>query len=68
MLLVVFLDLYTMTLVKLPTAILQSHSLTVDANFLVQCQHMSFVDFVVLHPVHCKSVTDFRDWLPMRRS
>ena len=27
--------------------------------FLVQCHHMSFVDFVVLPPGHGRSVTDF---------
>ena len=27
--------------------------------FLVQCHHMPFVDFVVLPPVHGRSVTDF---------
>jgi len=27
--------------------------------FLVQCHHMSFVDFIVLPPGHGRSVTDF---------
>ena len=30
--------------------------------FFVQCHHMSFVDFVVLHPRHGGSVTDFWGW------
>ena len=30
--------------------------------FLVQCHHMSFVDFVVLPPGHGRSVTDFWGW------
>ena len=30
--------------------------------FFLQCNHMSFVDFVVLPPVHGRSVTDFWRW------